>query len=77
MAASRSSSERTGSIGSQDSPKILHTKADPNMALHEAQPSMNQVTNNDMFSLRSMQHRDRTGQIISMLIERLAWKCNS
>lgn len=39
MAASRSSSERTGSIQSQDSPKILHGKADPNMALYEAQPS--------------------------------------
>lgn len=40
MAASRSSSERTGSIQSQDSPKTsLQTKADPNMALYEAQPS--------------------------------------
>lgn len=77
MAASRSSSERTGSINSQDSPKILHSKADPNMALHEAQPSMNEVTNQDMFSLRSIQHRDRSGQVISMLIERLLWNCNS
>lgn len=68
MAASRSSSERTGSLTSQDSPKILQTKADPNIALHEAQPSMNPVANRDIFSLRSIQHKDRSGQIISMLI---------
>lgn len=40
MAASRASSERTGSLGSHDSPKTsLHTKADPNLALYEEQPS--------------------------------------
>ncbi|KAJ6130948.1 hypothetical protein N7523_001408 [Penicillium sp. IBT 18751x] len=65
MAASRSSSERTGSIHSQESPKILQTKADPNLALHEAQPSMNPVADRNVFSLRSIQHKDRSGQIIS------------
>lgn len=40
MAASRSSSERSGSINMQDSPKMaFQSKADPNMALYEAQPS--------------------------------------
>ncbi|KAJ5212794.1 uncharacterized protein N7498_004440 [Penicillium cinerascens] len=85
MAASRSSSERTGSIQSQDSPKILNSKADPNTALYEAQPSRSsqsptsltvpllnpsvavntQPTDRDLFSLRSIQHKDRNGQIIS------------
>ncbi|KAJ5684884.1 uncharacterized protein N7477_001229 [Penicillium maclennaniae] len=65
MAGSRSSSERTGSMHSQESPKILRTKADPNLALHEAQPSMNPVADRNVFSLRSIQHKDRSGQIIS------------
>lgn len=39
MPSSRPSSERSGSIQSQDSPKILQSKADPNVALFEAQPS--------------------------------------
>lgn len=40
MASSSTSSARTGSIQSQDSPKdVLRSKADPNAALYEAQPS--------------------------------------
>jgi hypothetical protein len=40
MASARASSERSGSIQSEDRPKTsFQTKADPNMALYEAQPS--------------------------------------
>ncbi|OQD68745.1 hypothetical protein PENDEC_c031G01736 [Penicillium decumbens] len=67
MPSSRPSSERSGSIQSQESPKISHSKADPNVALFEAQPmsTINQVSDREMFSLRSIQHRDRNGQIIN------------
>ncbi|KAJ5937078.1 hypothetical protein N7466_003528 [Penicillium verhagenii] len=69
MGSSRSSSERTGSVHSIDSPnksKVLQTKADPNMALHEAQP-MTMAINGDYnrLSLGSMQHKDREGKIIA------------
>ncbi|KAJ5358352.1 uncharacterized protein N7496_010765 [Penicillium cataractarum] len=69
MAASSSSSARTGSIQSHDSPKdVLRSKADPNAALYEAQPSMAvnaEPGTRDTFSLRSMQHKDREGKIIT------------
>lgn len=91
MAGSSSSSARTGSIQSHDSPKdVLRSKADPNAALYEAQPSSKRTVlhltsitmstytqfavavnaepgTRDTFSLRSMQHKDREGKIISML----------
>ncbi|KAJ5689851.1 hypothetical protein N7462_004243 [Penicillium macrosclerotiorum] len=66
--ASRSPSERSGSIQSHESPKTsLNTKSDPNTALHEAQPIavINEPGLRDMFSLRSMQHRDRDGKLIT------------
>ncbi|KAJ5808984.1 hypothetical protein N7474_010253 [Penicillium riverlandense] len=68
MSLPRSSSERTGSINSQDSQKTaLHTKNDPNLALYEAQPiAVNtQPATRDTVSLRSMQHKDRDGRVIS------------
>ncbi|GFF31111.1 uncharacterized protein C19C7.04c [Aspergillus udagawae] len=67
--SSRSSSERdrAGSIGSRESYKkaTLSSKADPNQALTEAQPINQAVSGTPMFSLRSMQHRDKDGNIIS------------
>ncbi|KAJ5086243.1 hypothetical protein NUU61_007550 [Penicillium alfredii] len=68
MASARSSSERSGSIQSQGSPKTsLHSKANPNMALFEEQPVSvnNQPLAQGMFSLRSMQHTDRQGRPIT------------
>ncbi|KAJ6150712.1 hypothetical protein N7470_007306 [Penicillium chermesinum] len=68
MPASRSSSERTASIEVEDSPNMgLHTKADPNRALYEAQPMAftNQPATIDSHSLRLMQHKDREGRIIT------------
>ncbi|KAJ5588010.1 uncharacterized protein N7459_003775 [Penicillium hispanicum] len=70
MGASRSSSDRTGSIQSQDHPKTsLQSKADPNMALYEAQPSVVSVNAQpgaeNVFSLRSIQHRDSEGRPIT------------
>ncbi|RHZ59011.1 hypothetical protein CDV55_106676 [Aspergillus turcosus] len=66
--SSRSSSDRAGSIGSRESYKkaTLSSKADPNQALNEAQPINQAVSGgNPMFSLRSMQHRDKDGNIIT------------
>lgn len=41
MPSSLASSERSGSVKSQHSPKTsLQSKADPNMALYEQEPSM-------------------------------------
>ncbi|KAJ5622754.1 hypothetical protein N7490_011359 [Penicillium lividum] len=66
MGSSRSSSERTSSIHSAESPKkVLQTKADPNMALHEAQPMSVMDGNYNINSLGSIQHKDRQGNIIS------------
>ncbi|KAJ6035749.1 hypothetical protein N7540_000028 [Penicillium herquei] len=65
MGASRSSSEHTGSMESSHSHKnSLQTKADPNVALYEAQPMDNQP-GSQTFSLRSIQHKDLNGNIIS------------
>ncbi|KAI9041883.1 DUF2406 domain-containing protein [Aspergillus affinis] len=66
MPSSRASSDRTGSIGSHEAYKksSLSSKADPNQALNEAQPMAN-VGASDLFSLRSMQHRDAEGKIIT------------
>ncbi|EAW13646.1 DUF2406 domain-containing protein [Aspergillus clavatus NRRL 1] len=65
--SSRTSSDRAGSIGSQESFKktTLSSKADPNQALNEAQPINNAVSGTPMFSLRSMQHRDKDGNVIA------------
>ncbi|RHZ54838.1 DUF2406 domain-containing protein [Aspergillus thermomutatus] len=65
--SSRSSSDRAGSIGSRESYKkaTLSSKADPNQALNEAQPISQAVSGSPMFSLRSMQHRDKDGNIIT------------
>ncbi|CEO58276.1 hypothetical protein PEBR_07295 [Penicillium brasilianum] len=68
MASSSTSSARTGSIQSHDSPKdVLRSKADPNAALYEAQPmAINAEPGaRDTFSLRSMQHKDREGKVIT------------
>ncbi|RJE27635.1 Uncharacterized protein DUF2406 [Aspergillus sclerotialis] len=68
MGSSRSSSERTGSIGShpeqqhQKKPS-LHTKNDPNLALREEQPM--DVGGPIGFSLSSRQHTDINGQLIT------------
>ncbi|GIK06725.1 hypothetical protein Aspvir_002375 [Aspergillus viridinutans] len=65
--SSRPSSDRAGSIGSHESYKkvTLSSKADPNQALTEAQPINQAVSGTPMFSLRSMQHRDKDGNIIA------------
>ncbi|KAJ6028911.1 uncharacterized protein N7446_011749 [Penicillium canescens] len=68
MPSSFSSSERSGSVKSHHSPKSsLQSKADPNMALYEEQPiAVNtQPGTRDTFSLRSIQHKDREGKIIT------------
>nr|ADO29925.1 hypothetical protein PP103 [Penicillium paxilli] len=68
MSSVHASSERTGSIQSEDRPKTsFQTKADPNMALYEAQPmSVNtQPGTRDQFSLRAIQHKDRSGNLIT------------
>lgn len=81
MPSSRASSDRTGSVSSHEVYKksSLSSKADPNQALTEAQPSecliytssdprltnaVASVGGSDMFSLRSIQHRDAEGKII-------------
>ncbi|KAJ5901411.1 hypothetical protein N7504_007405 [Penicillium tannophilum] len=67
MGSSRSSSERTGSMHSAEMPKkVLQTKADPNLALHEAQPmSLGNHGDYNTSSLGSLQHKDREGKIIA------------
>ncbi|KAJ5359797.1 hypothetical protein N7517_008988 [Penicillium concentricum] len=68
MPSSLASSERSGSVKSHHSPKTsLQTKADPNMALHEQEPTaVNlQPGSRDTFSLRSIQHKDREGKLIT------------
>ncbi|KAA8645111.1 hypothetical protein EYZ11_009843 [Aspergillus tanneri] len=66
MGSSRASSDHTGSIGSHEVYKktSLSSKADPNQALNEAQPMAN-VGGSEMFSLRSIQHRDAEGKVIT------------
>ncbi|KAF3403536.1 hypothetical protein F1880_009642 [Penicillium rolfsii] len=66
--SSSASSARTGSIQSHDSPtNVLQSKADPNAALYEAQPmAVNaELSSGNAFSLRSIQHKDREGKIIT------------
>ncbi|PKX90179.1 uncharacterized protein P174DRAFT_515340 [Aspergillus novofumigatus IBT 16806] len=65
--SSRASSDRNGSISSRESYKkaTLSSKADPNQALTEAQPINQAVSGSPMFSLRSMQHRDKDGNVIT------------
>ncbi|OJJ43625.1 hypothetical protein ASPZODRAFT_19346 [Penicilliopsis zonata CBS 506.65] len=43
----------------------LQSKADPNVALREAQPMDHFMVSTTTFSLRSMQFRDRNGNIIT------------
>ena len=81
--ASSAASERTESVSSHSYKKSLSSKADPNAALREEQPSKyitcfnvvansqltevvaNAIGGTSLFSLRSMQHRDAKGEIIS------------
>ncbi|KAI9927259.1 hypothetical protein ASPWEDRAFT_46719 [Aspergillus wentii DTO 134E9] len=65
MPSSRTSSDRSGSVGSHDYYKkpSISTKADPNVAMNEAQPMAN--IGGSTFSLRAIQHLDREGRIIA------------
>jgi hypothetical protein len=45
--------------------RSLHTKADPTLAMSEAQPMAVALEQSTLGSLRAMQHKDRFGQIIS------------
>ncbi|CAG7995169.1 unnamed protein product [Penicillium salamii] len=68
MPASLASSERSGSVKSHHSPKTsLQSKADPNMALYEQEPTTVNLEPGvrDTFSLRSIQHKDREGKTIA------------
>ncbi|CAG8239096.1 unnamed protein product [Penicillium salamii] len=68
MPASLASSERSGSVKSHHSPKTsLQSKADPNMALYEQEPTTVNLEPGarDLFSLRSIQHKDREGKTIA------------
>ncbi|KAJ6142493.1 hypothetical protein N7471_001946 [Penicillium samsonianum] len=68
MPSSLTSSERSGSVKSHHSPKTsLQSKADPNMALHEQEPTAVNLEpgSRDTFSLRSIQHKDRDGKLIT------------
>ncbi|KAL5365194.1 hypothetical protein BJX96DRAFT_158721 [Aspergillus floccosus] len=67
MAFSRTTSKESGSIKSHDKKSSLSSKADPNQALNEAQPMayVGGFADGNMFSLRSMQHRDAEGKIIT------------
>ncbi|KAF7589566.1 hypothetical protein BBP40_004145 [Aspergillus hancockii] len=62
-----SASERTESVSSHghNYKTSLSGKSDPNAALREDQPIANAISGTPMFSLRSMQHRDAKGQIIT------------
>ncbi|KAE8355911.1 hypothetical protein BDV28DRAFT_128093 [Aspergillus coremiiformis] len=64
---SSNASERTESIssGSHRYKKSLSSKADPNAALNEDQPIANAVGATSLVSLRSMQHRDAKGEVIT------------
>jgi hypothetical protein len=45
--------------------RSLHTKADPTLAMSEAQPMAVALEQSTLGSLRAMQHKDRFGQIIT------------
>ncbi|RHZ47059.1 uncharacterized protein CDV56_102780 [Aspergillus thermomutatus] len=45
--------------------RSLHTKADPTLAINEAQPMAVALEQSTLGSLRAMQHKDRYGQIIT------------
>ncbi|GIK01300.1 hypothetical protein Aspvir_005333 [Aspergillus viridinutans] len=45
--------------------RSLHTKADPTLAMNEAQPMAVALEQSTMGSLRAMQHKDRFGQVIT------------
>ncbi|KAB8071883.1 hypothetical protein BDV29DRAFT_159077 [Aspergillus leporis] len=64
---SSSASERTESVSSHghNYKTSLSSKSDPNAALREEQPIANALAGSSMFSLRSMQHRDAKGQVIT------------
>ncbi|KAJ5491754.1 hypothetical protein N7539_003321 [Penicillium diatomitis] len=68
MPSSSSASSRSGSLqSSAGSNNVIQSKADPNAALYEAQPMAvsADMGNRDVFSLRSMQHKDREGKVIA------------
>ncbi|KAL1968287.1 hypothetical protein VTN77DRAFT_2122 [Rasamsonia byssochlamydoides] len=45
--------------------RVLHTKADPTLAMNEAQPAAVALEKSNLVSLRSMQHKDQYGNIIT------------
>ncbi|KAH1842760.1 hypothetical protein KXX54_001351 [Aspergillus fumigatus] len=49
--------------------RSLHTKADPTLAMSEAQPMAVALEQSTLGSLRAMQHKDRFGQIIISVIK--------
>ncbi|PKX91881.1 uncharacterized protein P174DRAFT_492700 [Aspergillus novofumigatus IBT 16806] len=49
--------------------RSLHTKADPTLAMSEAQPMAVALEQSTLGSLRAMQHKDRFGQIIILVIK--------
>ncbi|EPS26270.1 hypothetical protein POX_c04740 [Penicillium oxalicum] len=68
MPSSSAASSRSGSMQSQEgSSNVIQSKADPNAALFEAQPMAvsADLGSREIFSLRSMQHKDREGKIIT------------
>ncbi|KAL4960607.1 uncharacterized protein BDV14DRAFT_140765 [Aspergillus stella-maris] len=48
--------------------RSLQTKADPMLAMSEAQPNLVALEKSNLGSLRSMQHKDQYGNVISMFL---------
>ncbi|KAN0073949.1 DUF2406 domain containing protein [Elaphomyces granulatus] len=46
--------------------RVLHTKADPTLAMNEAQPATVALEKSNLGSLRAMQHKDQYGNIITV-----------
>uniref|UniRef100_A0A093VBX3 Uncharacterized protein C19C7.04c n=1 Tax=Talaromyces marneffei PM1 TaxID=1077442 RepID=A0A093VBX3_TALMA len=67
----RSSGSIGGKISLQETPeekakRVLHTKADPTLAMNEAQPAMvATLEKSNLGSLRSIQHKDQYGNVIT------------
>lgn len=67
----RSNGSTGGKISLHETPeekarRSLHTKADPTLAMNEAQPAMVAVLEkSNLMSLRSLQHKDQYGNIIT------------
>lgn len=67
---SRRSSNSGGKISlhethEEKAKRNLHTKADPTLAMNEAQPATVAMEKSNLGSLRSMQHKDQHGNIIT------------